>query len=72
MSPFSWHVVSRHLFRRTALAHKGEVESLQFRAQAPDAVEERTELQRLGVGLRDELRVSPKRWRGFWRVEVWS
>jgi hypothetical protein len=65
-----WTVVTRHLFRRTALARKGEIESLQLRAQAPGALEEIAELVNIGVTPQEQLRVAPARWHGFWRVEA--
>ncbi len=45
-----WHVVSKHLFRRTAQARKKE-------------------LARRENGQMPRFRVSPKRWKGYWRVE---
>jgi hypothetical protein len=65
-----WRVVTRHLYRRTALARKRQIEQLQLAAADSRGVEERAELSLLGVHASSELRVPPKRWHGFSRVEA--
>ena len=62
MSPDHWIIVDRkHLFRRTAVKRRNELQRLQ-------EMEAKEQLESLGIG-DGMLRVGPRRWHGFWRVE---
>jgi hypothetical protein len=67
----SWTTVpGKSLFRRTAVERKHRIEQLQAAASIePVSQAARMELMQLGVAVNVQLRVSPKRWRGWWRVE---
>lgn len=71
MSGVRWKTVSKHCFRRTAQAEQARLERLQTAQKAGD-FEAAVELGRLNVRFDAKLRVSVKRWKGYWRCEQYA
>lgn len=63
-----YKVITRHLFRRTANREKRHLEQVQSRAILGSSAA--IELRELGIPADVALRVSPRRWKGYWRVEM--
>lgn len=65
----SYRVITRHIFRRTANGEKQHIERRQTAAKRGD-IEAQIELRELGIPSAAKLRISPRRWKGYWRVEM--